>query len=130
MSRKTRDPIIAGEDCELNGVSIGWNQRLEVEEDVQSFRILSLTQLAKFLFDFHKALKDLQIESIRALKNYQRSPELADNRKLWTGVQRELEKLLLDDPIKGDFYRIQIQPPFILCLKALLNHLGKEWAGR
>ncbi|MGD1866752.1 MAG: hypothetical protein ACFB0D_19545, partial [Phormidesmis sp.] len=56
------------------------------------------------------------------------STELSDNAKLWQGTQRELDKILEESEIKGDPIKIQMQPPFILGLKAMLNYLGKEWA--
>jgi hypothetical protein len=130
FDRKFKDPIIAGENCELNGVSIAWNERLEIEEDVQTFRIPTFDRLSRFLYDFHVALKDLDIEGIRPLKTYKRSLEPSDNQKIWSGTKRALDKLLQDNHFHGDSTRIRVEPPFILCLKALLNYLSSDWAGR
>lgn len=56
------------------------------------------------------------------------SLEMADNAKLWQGVRRSLDKILQESDLKGDLNQVQMQPPFILALKALLQYLGKEWA--
>lgn len=130
FERKFKDPVIAGENCELNGVLIAWNQRLEVEEDVQTFRIPTFDRLSQFLYDFHVALKDLEIEGIRPLKTYKRSLELSENQKIWTGTKRALDKILQDNPFHGNAAQIRVEPPFILCLKALLDYLSSEWSGR
>jgi hypothetical protein len=130
LNLKTKDPVITGENCELNGMSLSWNQRLEIEEDVASFRIPTFSCLAKFLHDFHYALRAVEIEGIRPIKDFKRSSELSDNRKIWEGTRRELEQLLQSQNLQGDSSRIRIEPPFILGLKALLNYLTREWAGR
>jgi hypothetical protein len=124
------EPIITGETCELNGVTIAWNEFLEMNEDVTSFRIPNFDRLARFLYDFDIALRDLKIESIRPLKEYKRSLEISDNPKIWNGTRRELDHLLQEGGFTGNPTYIQIEPPFILCLKALLNYLGSEWANR
>jgi len=130
LNLKTKDPVITGENCELNGISLSWNQRLEIEEDVENFRIPTFSCLAKFLHDFHYALNATGIEGILPIKDFKRSAELSDNRKIWEGTRRELAQLLQSQNLQGNASRIRIEPPFILGLKALLNYLGREWAGR
>jgi hypothetical protein len=45
-------------------------------------------------------------------------------------VKRELDAMLLRDFPKGDAENIRPDAPFILCLKALLKVLAKEWASK
>ncbi len=129
LKKKVKDPLIVGEQCEVNGKSIDWNSRLQLEEDeeeIEKFVIPKLVQLPKFLYDFHVALRELEIEGIKPLKGYKRSLDLQDNEKLWRETNRELTNILLK--IKGNSDNIRFEPPYILGLKALLRVLGKEWA--
>jgi len=128
QKRKKQEPVIAGEDCELDGEVISWDADLEFEDDVKRFKVPKLERLSRFLYDFHEALRDLDIEGIDRLPDYTRSRKMEDNDKLWRLVQKELNNLLLD--IKGDAKNIRVEPTFILGLKALLIVLGKEWAGK
>jgi len=139
LDHETEDPIIAGEDCEIIGehsrIPIAWNQRLsfkDLDEDViKEFRISNnFGQLSHFLYDFHIALRELNISSIQPLKNYKRSLTLSDNDRLWRETQRKLDKIKQDSRLTGEINSIRIEPPFILCLKALLSQLSNEWAGR
>ncbi|MGK7877636.1 MAG: hypothetical protein AB4426_31340 [Xenococcaceae cyanobacterium] len=128
LEKKAKDPLIAGETCLVNKNEIFWNSRLEVEGDVKEFKIPHLVQLPQFLYDFHVALQDLELEGITPLRGYTRSRDLDQNSKLWRNTQKELTDLL--QKMKGDSENIRLEPPFILGLKALLQVLGKEWAGR
>lgn len=130
LGRKVKDPIIAGEDCMVNGVEVPWTQRLEFEDDVESFDIPALGQLQEFLDELNLALKELEIDGLTPMPQYKLRVGLkADyKQKLWRDVERELRNSLLQ--IKGESEDIRLEPPFILGLKALLRVLGKEWAGR
>jgi len=122
------DFLIAGEDYELNGISYKWYSRINIEEDVESFKLPKLNQSSRFLYDFHESLRSLRIEGVKPLKGYNRSQLVSSNPALWEGTQRNLETLLNGDAFKGDYTKIRFEPPFILSLKALLNHLGREWS--
>lgn len=129
LTRKTKDPLIAGEQCEINGKQIDWNSRLQLaeeDEDLEAFTIPKLVQLPKFIYDFHVALRELEIEGIKPLQGYKRSLDLQDNENLWRNTNRELTNVLLK--IKGKSENIRFEPPYMLGLKALLRVLGKEWA--
>ncbi|WP_013325746.1 hypothetical protein [Gloeothece verrucosa] len=134
IENNINEGLIAGEDFLLkvfnnrenqeNTKRISRESRLKLEEgeEVIDFKIPELVQLPKFLYEFHKALRDLDIEEITPLKGYVRSPERDKNKKLWDETQRHLESYLLNK--KEHFSR---EPPFILGLKALLQVLGQEW---
>ena len=96
------------------------------QKDIKEFKIPQPVNLAQFFYEFHRALKDLQIEVITRLPNYQLSPELDKNSKLWGEVKDETTNLLLN--LKGkNSETIRLEPPFIISLKALLNVLSKQW---
>ncbi|GGA21580.1 hypothetical protein [Okeania sp. KiyG1] len=122
--RKTKDPLIAGEDCEINGNLIEWRERLEFAGNIQQLKIPDLVQLRTFLDDFHVSLKKLNIEEILPLKGYKLGdePESAYNKTLWQNTERELISAVFN--FKGETE----EPPFIIGLKALLRVLAKEWA--
>ncbi|MEM9276686.1 MAG: hypothetical protein AAGA80_27660, partial [Cyanobacteria bacterium P01_F01_bin.143] len=129
LGRKVKDPIISGESCYLNGKEFTAYQRLaleDCEENITEFTIPYLVEVPKFLYAFHKAIKDLELESITGLQGYDPSPATFDNHRLWQETQRELNKTLLN--LKGDSKDIRPESTFILGLKALLTVLGKQWA--
>jgi hypothetical protein len=126
LTSKMKDFLISGEQCKLNGLSISSISRLEFEEDIQDFQIPQLVELPKFLYEFHVALRDLEIEGVKPLPQFNPIQELSDNVELWRAVDRELRNILLQ--VKGDSENIRLEPPFILALKALLCVLGRKWA--
>ena len=134
LGKKTKDPLIAGEDCEINGNPIDWSERLEFEGNIRELKIPHLVQLRTFLDDFHVSLKELEIEEILPLQDYElgnepgAEPESTYNQTLWRNTQRELTNVLLN--MKGETDDIRVEPPFIMGLKALLHVLAKEWAGK
>jgi hypothetical protein len=134
LGKKTKDPLIAGEDCEINGNPIDWSERLEFEGNIRELKIPDLVQLRTFLDDFHVSLKELEIEEILPLQDYElgdepgAEPESTYNQTLWRNTQRELTNVLLN--MKGETDDIRVEPPFIIGLKALLHVLAKEWAGK
>lgn len=130
LTKKDKDPLIAGEDCEVNGQPISWKERLEFEGDIQDFQIPELVQLPLFLNEFNTVLKELEIEGLNPMEGFKPGVGLEPSYKdkLWRNTQRELTSVLLR--IKGDSDNIRVEPPFILGLKALLRVLGKDWAGK
>lgn len=134
LGRRVEDPIIAGEAYEINGTKfinhsrinfIDREQNREIE-NITEFKIPQLEEVPKFLYEYHRALRELKIQDINPLPNYTRSQKHDDNQKLWQSTQRELEKTLLN--VKGDSQKIHLESTFILGLKALLKVLGKQWA--
>jgi hypothetical protein len=130
LTRRTKDPLIAGEDCEVNGNPISWRERLELEGNIKEFQISEFEQLSKFLDEFNLALKELEIEGLKPMRGFKAGVGLeADySERLWRETKRELTNVTLT--IKGESDNIRVEPPFILGLKALLRVLGKEWAGK
>jgi hypothetical protein len=126
LKSKAKDPLIAGEACQVNGEDVPAMARLEFEEDVTAFKIPQLVELPKFLYEFHTAIRELEIEGIRSLPGYTRSKEMSANAALWKDVNRKLTALL--EEIRGNSENIRVEPPFILALKALLLVLGDQWA--
>ncbi|BAY26360.1 hypothetical protein NIES2100_61740 [Calothrix sp. NIES-2100] len=131
LKKKAKDPLIAGEYSEINGREMNWNQRLELldeEDGIEQFKIPKLEILPQFLYDFHMTLRELEIEGIKPLEGYKRSPDPQSNDKLWRETNRELTNVLLK--IRGKSDEIRLEPPYILGLKALLKVLGKQWADK
>ena len=132
--RKTQDSLIAGEDCKINSNSLQWRERLEFEGNIRELKIPDLVQLRTFLDNFHLSLKELEIEEILPLQDYElgdepgAKPKSAYNIRLWQNTQRELTNFLLNS--QGQTDEIPVAPPFIMGLRALLEVLAKEWAGK
>lgn len=130
LGKREKDPVISGEVCKVNGKTVQPDERLSIKEDVSSFEIPKIDQLIKFVYHYHMALDELEIDGIHPLKNYTRSLDPGDNKKLWSGTERALSQLLSDGSYSGKVREIRVEPPFVLCLKAMLIYLGKEWSGR
>jgi hypothetical protein len=128
LERHSQDSLIPGEAFWVDGTEYNWDQPMVIEDDIDKFSVPHLDNLNIFLYEFHKAIRELRIEGIRALPGYKLSTEFSDNAKLWAGTRRCLDNILTKSEIKGDPNRIQMQPPFILGLQALLQYLGKEWS--
>ncbi|MEM8780328.1 MAG: hypothetical protein AAGF26_15950, partial [Cyanobacteria bacterium P01_G01_bin.49] len=136
MNTQFKDLLIVGETCVVKTLSkdntkmrcqtLTSYSRLEVKGDVNitEFKISELVEIPSFLYEFHKALKDLGIEAIKPLKGYTCSRDLEKNAKLWEKTRRELDDIL--GKLQGDSWDVRLEPPFILVLKALLKVLGKE----
>lgn len=125
------EPIIAGEDYQVNGNPFNWDSNLEFAsggDNVEEFCIPRLERLPRFLYDFHAALRELRIEGIRRLPEdtYTYSRDIEANSDLWEATERELENMCIE--IQGNPIDIREEPPFILGLKALLTVLGRNWA--
>lgn len=123
--------IFAGEDCEVNGVAFGWQDRLDLTQfqEIESFKLVGsddeevgLANLQKFLEDFQQAFKELKITSIKPLRQY--DDEQWRN-SLWTKVKRSVESNLTN--LEGrNSEDVRVEPPFILGLKALLKELNSR----
>jgi len=123
--------IFAGEDCEVNGVAFGWQDRLDLTQfqKIESFKLVGsddeevgLANLQKFLEDFQQAFKELKITSIKPLRQY--DDEQWRN-SLWTKVKRSVEYNLTN--LEGrNSEDVRVEPPFILGLKALLKELNSR----
>ena len=76
----------------------------------------------------------MEIEEILPLQDYElgdepgAKPKSAYNIRLWQNTQRELTNFLLNS--QGQTDEIPVAPPFIMGLRALLEVLAKEWAGK
>jgi hypothetical protein len=129
LTEEIEDPLIAGEDCQLNGQVINYANRFEVGESIQDFKISpELEQLKRFLDEFNLAIIQLKIKGIKPIPGFKEAdglpPDYANS--LWRDTSRELTNMLLQ--IKGDTQNIRVEPPFILALKAMLKVLGNQWA--
>ncbi len=126
---KKPEPVIAGEDCEVNGQKITWKDYLELEGNITGFDMPQLQEVPAFLNEFNTAVKEIDIQGLKpmpAFKNGELESSYKD--RLWREVHKELRTNLVH--IRGDSENIRVEPPFILGLKALLRVLGKEWAGK
>jgi hypothetical protein len=126
---KKPEPVIAGEDCTVNGQKITWKDYLELEGNITGFDMPQLQEVPAFLNEFNTAVKEIDIQGLKpmpAFKNGELESSYKD--RLWREVHKELRTNLVH--IRGDSENIRVEPPFILGLKALLRVLGKEWAGK
>lgn len=124
LNNPRQDLLVAGENCEINGTSFNWNERLRFPRNVEQIRISpKLEQLKAFLDAYHLAIDDLDLEEMRPLSKYGSDSNYTEN--LWSQTSRKLTATILR--IRGNSDDIREEPPFILGLKALLDVLGAEW---
>jgi hypothetical protein len=134
LEQKTKDPLIAGENCLINGQNVGFNKRMIVgDEDITSIEAPEqFDRLVDFINSFNEGIKDLGIEEeIKPFSQYRKGVGLEAKyaQGLFDKTMIELRAMLV--VINSDDDKpLQIEPPFILGLKALLSVLAKEWAGK
>jgi hypothetical protein len=134
LERKTKDPLIAGENCRINGQNVGFDQRMEASgDDITSIDAPpTLDRLIDFINAFNEGIKDLEIEEeIKPFSQYRRGSGLEESyaNALFDKTMTELRSMLININ-NGDGERLRVEPPFILGLKALMRVLAKEWAGK
>lgn len=124
LNNPNQDLLVAGENCEINGVNFNWNDRLRFPSNVEQIRISPrMEQLRAFLDAYHSAIDDLDLEEMRPLSRYGSDSNYTED--LWSQASRKLTATILK--MKGNSDDIREEPPFILGLKALLDVLGAEW---
>jgi hypothetical protein len=133
LDARAEDPLILGEKCIVNNTTIQPYERLKLEGDdehITSFKVPDLVELPNFLYEFHTAIKTLQIEEVKRLPEniYKRSLDPKENAILWVEVQTEIENILLEKVEGKKWEDVRWDPGFILALKALLRVLGKKWS--
>jgi len=116
------DNLISGEDCEINGKHFTTTSRLTFENNINNIKIAKLSQLRKFFNNFHKSLKDLNIDEIHSLRGYNLNSETEYQDKFWQPIEKEIKHSLLS--LNSNDMRIE--PIFILELKVLLRILAKD----
>jgi hypothetical protein len=134
LERRTKDPLIAGENCRINGQNVGFDQRMEAGgDDISSIEApATLDRLVDFINSFNEGIKDLEIEEeIKTFSQYRRGSGLEASYAdaLLDKTMTELRSTLININ-NGDGEKLRVEPPFILGLKALMRVLAKEWAGK
>ena len=132
LTRRQKDPLIAGEVCEINGEQIEYDERLEWGDTIRDFKIPNLDQLFTFVDEFNLGIQELDLEDLKPMPQHQRGTGLEPGYKdkLYRSTRRELDAMLLKEFKNGSAEDIRPDAPFILGLKALLRVLAKEWAGK
>ncbi|MEM8719539.1 MAG: hypothetical protein AAGE84_09560 [Cyanobacteria bacterium P01_G01_bin.39] len=128
LDKRLSDSVIAGEAYQINGINFPHDSRINLDNQINEFTIPQLLEVPKFLYEYHQAIQDLNLESILPLQGFTPSKDTRNNPKLWQSTQRELAKILL--PIKGNYQEVRPESTFIYGLKALLKALGKKWVNK
>jgi hypothetical protein len=133
LERRTKDPLIAGENCRINGEDINFDQRMVVDGDITSIEAPPrLDRLIDFINSFNKGIKDLEIEEeIKPFSQYRKGSGLEERYadELFDKTTTELRSMLININ-NSDGEKLRLEPPFILGLKALMRVLAREWAGK
>jgi serine/threonine protein kinase len=133
-SRDIKDPLIAGENCRINGQNVGFDQRMSVAgDDITLIEAPpQLDRLIDFINSFNEGIKDLGIEEeIKPFSQYRKDSglEAGYSEELFDKTMTELRSTLININ-NGDGEQLQVEPPFILGLKALMKVLAREWSGK
>jgi hypothetical protein len=134
LDRKAKDPLIAGENCRINGQNVGFDQRMSADgDDITSIEAPpQLDRLIDFINSFNEGIKDLGIEEeIKPFSQYRKGAglEAGYSEELFDKTMTELRSTLININ-NGDGEQLRVEPPFILGLKALMKVLAREWAGK
>ena len=127
LGRKEKDPLIAGERFKINGEEKGQGTRFE-KSQMKQLEMPVMPELQRFLYAFHIALQDLEVDEIKPLPEslYKPSLRAGENEAFWRNTKRRLDNMMLKMKQQNDD-DIRLEPPFILGLKALLQVLSEEW---
>lgn len=143
-SQKPRDEVVCGlaqdnprlkfkhvkqdifsDEPQITSDSVTNNNQWSASESITTGITTShLNRLVKFVYDYHTALKRLKIESVPPIIGYVHSLNPKDNANLWAGVLKGIASIFTEQP-ETRKEGTQTQPPFIVCLVALLNYLSE-----
>ena len=142
---KIENGLVAGEPFSVNAQKFDWSSYIKFDSKVKiinDLRIVSkpedFANLPQFLYWFHKHLELNPDISIPPLKGYSLGDPnktdqenlantVEDNIQFWNQVVRKLRRNLIVE--EGTTTAgINLEPPFILSLKALIEVLSEEWA--
>jgi hypothetical protein len=135
LKLRDKDPLIAGENCRINGQNVRFDQRMSVAgDDITLIEAPpQLDRLIDFINSFNEGIKDLGIEEeIKPFSGYHKGSglEASYSEELFDKTMTELRSTLININNGGNSEQLQVEPPFILGLKALMNVLAREWAGK
>ncbi|MEO0768355.1 MAG: hypothetical protein AAFY72_02815 [Cyanobacteria bacterium J06649_4] len=126
----TREPqlMVPGEAYRIHYLPYAWSHPAIPSEPITQFDIPTFDQTATFLLEFHKGLAALNVPEILPLEHYHHSVDNEMNPNLWQSTQHYLSDLIKQSAIAQNPENMRTSPPFILALRALLEHLGHQWA--
>ena len=142
---KIENGLVAGEPFSVNAQKFDWSSFIKFDSKVEIVNYLTIVRkpedfanLPQFLYWFHKHLKLNPNISIPPLKGYSLGDPnktdqenlantVEDNMQFWNQVVRKLRRNLIVEE-GTTTASINLEPPFILSLKALIEVLSEEWA--
>jgi hypothetical protein len=134
LKPRTKDPLIAGESCRINGQNVSFDQRMSADgDDITLIEAPpELDRLIDFINSFNQGIKDLGIEEeIKPFSQYRQGSglEAGYSEELFDKTMTELRSTLININ-NGDSEKFLVEPSFILELKSLMKVLAREWAGK
>jgi hypothetical protein len=134
LKPRTKDPLIAGESCRINGQNVSFDQRMSADgDDITLIEAPpQLDRLIDFINSFNQGIKDLGIEEeIKPFSQYLQGSglEAGYSEELFDKTMTELRSTLININ-NGDSEKFLVEPSFILGLKSLMKVLAREWAGK
>lgn len=142
---KIENGLVAGEPFSVNAQKFDWSSFIKFDSKVEIVNYLTIVRkpedfvsLPQFLYWFHKHLELNPNISIPPLKGYSLGDPnktdqenlantVEDNMQFWNQVVRKLRRNLIVEE-GTTTASINLEPPFILSLKALIEVLSEEWA--
>jgi hypothetical protein len=134
LKPRTKDPLIAGESCRINGQNVSFDQRMSADgDDITLIEAPpQLDRLIDFINSFNQGIKDLGIEEeIKPFSQYHQGSglEAGYSEELFDKTMTELRSTLINiNNVDGE--KFLVEPSFILGLKSLMKVLAREWAGK
>ena len=127
--KQEKNYYLAGENCSLDNKNLNWDSKLELDSGIKDCKLPNLAILPEFLLSFYIAWKDHKPDKelvILSKDRYRRfSAVVEDNPAIWNEVilimRNELQRIITMRNPKS----IELEPPFILGLKALIKVLSK-----
>ncbi len=122
-----RDELMfSGEELVINGKVFGALERVDIPEDintVESYELVSLTELRQFVNNYDEALNSARINSLLPIR------KLISLDSLWDEVETQVRALCLER-VNKEISDLEPEPGFVIGLRALSHTLARQWAER
>jgi hypothetical protein len=122
-----RDELMfAGEELIINDLSFNSLDRVRIPPDmttVDTFEIVSLTELQSFVQNYDEALGHLRITTLLPIR------KLISLDSLWDEVETQVRAICLQR-INKEINDLEPEPAFIIGLRALGNVLARQWSDK
>jgi hypothetical protein len=119
------EAMVSGEELRINDSRFGTLDRVvpPAEGKVLTYDLCNLSELRRFVQSYDEAISGCRITSLLPIR------KLTSLESLWHEVETEVRSLCLEK-VGSDASELELEPGFILGLRALMRTLSSQWSAR